>query len=68
MFNGRTAFIVNGPREKLYWAFSVEDEACEGSTKIRSKTLEEAKERLLEYFQGFSLAKSIVQVGLLRCV
>lgn len=61
LFNGRTVFIINGVQGKLYWAFSVEDEACEGSTKIRSKTPEEAKERLLGYYEDFSLATSIIQ-------
>eukprot|EP00250_Pteridium_aquilinum_P031623 c4394_g1_i1 orf=85-1353(+) len=60
-FNGRTVFIVNGVQGKLYWAFSVDDDYCEGSTKIRSKTPEEAKERLLGYYEGFSLATAIIQ-------
>lgn len=61
LFDGRTIFIVNGVQGKLYWALSVEDDFCEGSTKIRSKTPEEAKERLLGYFEGSSLATSVIQ-------
>ncbi|MCO5592303.1 hypothetical protein L7F22_046303 [Adiantum nelumboides] len=62
LFNGRTVFIINGVQGKLYWAFSVEDDYVEGSTKIRSKSPEEMKQRLLSYYEGFSLAISIIQV------
>ncbi|MCO5552233.1 hypothetical protein L7F22_005745 [Adiantum nelumboides] len=62
LFNGRTVFIINGVQGKLYWAFSVEDDYVEGSTKIRSKSPEEMKQRLLSYYEGFSLATSIIQV------
>ncbi|KAH7288696.1 hypothetical protein KP509_31G037200 [Ceratopteris richardii] len=61
VFDGRTLFIINGVQDKLYWAFSLEDDCCEGSTKIRSKTGEEAKERILAYFEKSSLATAIIQ-------
>eukprot|EP00249_Psilotum_nudum_P014396 c24800_g1_i2 orf=201-944(+) len=60
-FNGRTIFIVNGVQGKLYWACSVEDTCCDGSTKFRSKDQKEMKERILEYFEGWDLAIDVVQ-------
>uniref|UniRef100_A0A0C9RPN9 TSA: Wollemia nobilis Ref_Wollemi_Transcript_5011_1123 transcribed RNA sequence n=1 Tax=Wollemia nobilis TaxID=56998 RepID=A0A0C9RPN9_9CONI len=62
MQNGRTTFIINGVRDKLYWAFSVTDESTEGGTRIRSRDKEEAKERLLKYFEGWDVATHIIQV------
>ncbi|EFJ06097.1 hypothetical protein SELMODRAFT_430979 [Selaginella moellendorffii] len=59
--NGRTVFIVNGVHGKLYWALSVTDEATNGDTARRSTNTLEMKERLLEYYKGWSLATQIVE-------
>ncbi|XP_057866515.1 uncharacterized protein LOC131073985 isoform X3 [Cryptomeria japonica] len=61
MQNGRTTFIINGVKDKLYWALSVTDECTQGETKIRSRSKEEAKERLLKYFEGWDVATHVIQ-------
>lgn len=66
--NGRTIFVVNGVGDKLYWAYSLTDEATDGRAQVRSKTLEEAKQRLRQEFQGWDLALHILEVGLLASV
>eukprot|EP01018_Ginkgo_biloba_P018297 Gb_24102 [translate_table: standard] len=59
--NGHTTFIINGVQQKLYWAFSVTDESTNGEAKIRSRNPEEAKERLLKYFEGWDIATHLIQ-------
>lgn len=59
--NGRTIFVVNGVGDKLYWAYSLTDEATDGRAQVRSKTLEEAKQRLRQEFQGWDLALHILE-------
>ena len=60
--NGKTMFVINGVGDKLYWAYSLTDEATDGRAKVRSKNLEEAKARLRQEFQGWDLALHILEV------
>lgn len=59
---GKTMFVINGVGDKLYWAYSLTDEATDGRAKVRSKNLEEAKARLRQEFQGWDLALHILEV------
>lgn len=59
--NGRTIFIVNGVRGKLYWAFSLTDEHSDGRAKVRSKDPQETMERLLEEFRDWDVALDILR-------
>ncbi|KAG0589666.1 hypothetical protein M758_1G036300 [Ceratodon purpureus] len=58
---GKTMFVINGVGDKLYWAYSLTDESTDGRAKVRSKNLEEAKERLRTEFQGWDLALHILE-------
>jgi hypothetical protein len=59
---GKTMFVINGVGDKLYWAYSLTDEATDGRAKVRSKNLEEAKARLRQEFQGWDVALHILEV------
>lgn len=59
---GKTMFVINGVGDKLYWAYSLTDEATDGRAKMRSKDLEDAKARLRQEFQGWDLALHILEV------
>jgi salicylate hydroxylase len=58
---GKTMFVINGVGDKLYWAYSLTDEATDGRAKVRSKNLEEAKARLRQEFQGWDVALHILE-------
>jgi salicylate hydroxylase len=58
---GKTMFVINGVSDKLYWAYSLTDEATDGRAQVRSKNLEEAKARLREEFKGWDLALHILE-------
>lgn len=59
---GKTMFVINGVGDQLYWAYSLTDESTDGRAQVRSKNLEEAKERLRQEFQGWDLALHILEV------
>lgn len=59
---GKTMFVINGVGDKLYWAYSLTDDATDGRAQVRSQTLEEAKERLRQEFKGWDLALHILEV------
>lgn len=58
---GKTMFVINGVGDKLYWAYSLTDDATDGRAQVRSQTLEEAKERLRQEFKGWDLALHILE-------
>lgn len=59
---GKTMFVINGVGDKLYWAYSLTDEATDGRAQVRSQNLEEAKARLRQEFKGWDLALHILEV------